>query len=483
MGNRQVKYVDENNHYFCVSFAPFNKIRIIGAPADIVEQTESKISSLWQIDDIHKLPGFSEIKLKSSAMNQSLTKFLGVTDDMNSLQFKFLVCHLLKYYYSAGWHILCSPVLQYFGDYGSTIVFEKDKPIETEIIALDFSHSDRIRFLGPDNLVPYIRETINNFWEKGLKDEKKYDNSWQFELKGSPWSKSTFKEDECSNAPVLVMELLRCLNKLNWHSCATIYSGNFNQGLYFRYLPNTSESNHDYFSLVLNGSDSLVLVRPIPNLIDLINNCFSECWHRGIKYQKQLKDSFYKFKLNGTPWNCSKEDRVDSRKTINSLLGNLLTSNCELCSVCTYSDRISTFFFKFNRSNNSILLPKAVSSNMFSLSLNSTDKIQIIEMNNNLSCLADLLRNAIVDGYPKGIQKENDDYNAHEFKLKGNPFECDLADTVDISVLLMFILKKFKDHNINFVCSADLSNEQMVGQRGIFEVDYEDIHTLFFKMN
>ena len=119
---------------------------------------------------------------------------------------------------------------------------------------------------------------------------------------------------------------------------------------------------------------------------------------------------------------------------------------------------------------------------MFSLSLNSIDKIQIIEMNNNLSCLADLLRNAIVDGYPKGIQKENDDYNAYEFKLKGNPFESDLADTVDISVLLMFILKKFKDHNINFVCSADLSNEQIFGQRGSFEVDYEDIHTLFFKM-
>lgn len=489
MGNRQITNIPENNEYFSVSFSTGDKIRLIATPAEIIQQTETIVSSLWKIQDIHRATGFAEFKLKGFPLSQPSLSILPF-GDANSLQFKYLLCNLIKYYYSVGWHIKCSPILQYHGELGSTIIFEKEKPFDTSVIAISFNFSDRIRFLGPDSVVPFLRETITRFWDKGIKEEKKYGESWEFELKGSPWSNSIFKDNECSKASILILELFRCFNKLNWYFCGSIYSGSFNQGLYFRYVANFNNSpigfnyNDEYFALVLTGSDKLILVKPIPNLIELTTNIILNEWKKGIKYQKPLNENFYKIKMNGSPWVSSNEDRVDARKTFNSILGNLFLNNCELCAVCTYSERISTFFFKFNLSH-PIPTPKVMPTKIFSLSLNSYDKIQIMENNQNLSFLTNLVRKAVEEGWPKGIQKIYSYYNTNEFKLEGYPFGTKFEYVIDISVLLMYLLKFFKENKINFVCSGDLSNYYYVRKTGenSYETKYEDLHQLFFHMD
>jgi hypothetical protein len=146
MGNVQPQGLNINYNYFAITFYSNDKIRILAAPPDVMQQTETLIRSVWLVQDVFKTVGYTEFKLKGFPMYKSPSQ-------NGSTKFKLLFCSLLRSYYGMGWHLKCSPVMQRYGEFGSTVIFERDYQLETSVMCISLGHTDTIRVLGPDELV------------------------------------------------------------------------------------------------------------------------------------------------------------------------------------------------------------------------------------------------------------------------------------------------------------------------------------------
>jgi hypothetical protein len=142
MGNIQPNAVSQNYNYFAVTFYSGDRLRLLAAPSEIQSETESLIRSFWEIQDIHKADGYIEFKLKGMPLLAYPSLF--DSNSYLSLKFKFLLCSLIKLYFKRGWHIKSSPVLQRYGTYGSSVIFEKNEPIETSVICFAFAENSLI---------------------------------------------------------------------------------------------------------------------------------------------------------------------------------------------------------------------------------------------------------------------------------------------------------------------------------------------------
>ena len=103
-------------------------------------------------------------------------------------------------------------------------------------------------------------------------------------------------------------------------------------------------------------------------------------------------------------------------------------------------DDFNTFFFRYDKT-----LKDACCSGMenkfFALSLNKNDRIRLV---NAPLELANTVRQAIHENWPKGIFQEKIKFEAYEFKLRGNPWWCDGADTVNSRQLVSAILANLR---------------------------------------
>ena len=93
------------------------------------------------------------------------------SNDVNS---KHFLCALLKEYFAIGWHLKVATDLVYFGSSSSVVMFTKMAPFETNIACLSLNDDDKLRFIGPDSIVPYIRTAIMSTWQNGIQREKSF---------------------------------------------------------------------------------------------------------------------------------------------------------------------------------------------------------------------------------------------------------------------------------------------------------------------
>ena len=148
------------------------------APIIIVEATKKILQSYWTIQDYNEQPNFFEFKLKGNPFSP----YLG-TDK----QVKYLMCQILKEYFSLGWHFKVSSNLQRLGSSADVAMFERNEQINTYIICISLNQSDKVVVFAPNDVIQLIRKTILTSWPRGIQDEEQILNGWQFKLKGTPW--------------------------------------------------------------------------------------------------------------------------------------------------------------------------------------------------------------------------------------------------------------------------------------------------------
>ena len=109
MGNTQPNTVNQNYNYFAITFFSGDRLRLLAAPGDIIGETESLIRSFWEIQDIFRVDGYIEFKLKGMPL-VNIPSLLNNSNDL-SLRFKFLLCSLIKLYYRNLVKLICFSVI------------------------------------------------------------------------------------------------------------------------------------------------------------------------------------------------------------------------------------------------------------------------------------------------------------------------------------------------------------------------------------
>ncbi len=169
----------QNNNYFSVIFGNGDRLRLIFAPIEIFKATKNILETYWEIQDTDEQPNFYEFKLKGNPFSPFLE-----TDK----KVKYLMCILLKEYYSLGWHFKVSSNLQRLGSSADVVMFERNKQIDAYMMCISLNQSDKIIVLAPNDIIELIRRTILASWSLGIQEEEQVLNGWQFKLKGTPWA-------------------------------------------------------------------------------------------------------------------------------------------------------------------------------------------------------------------------------------------------------------------------------------------------------
>ncbi|RNA31790.1 hypothetical protein BpHYR1_049176 [Brachionus plicatilis] len=457
--------------YFSVQMSSSDRFRLILAPDEVKQATKNVLNSTWPIQDENHQVGFVEFKLQGSPWYN-----YGEED----LEVKYFLCSLIKSYYQIGWHLKASTDLERNSSETDVLFFQKLEPVDTSVICLSLNSSDKIRILSPENLYEMIKNCVLNGWPKGIQRERMFGLSYEIKLFGNPWTDWSRDSSDSYNIPILVLEIMRNLFKNGWLFVAAIDSGKRQSSLnalYFRYAPDQitkmDMENTRFFALTLNKSDRIRLHQSDQDLNALVSNQsygIHSLWPRGIQRESMI-DHALEFKLAGNPWDSHASEAVESRLLLNSLFNLFARYGWNLYATCDLTKHVtnkSTFFFRTKP-----IEPKSLVN--FCLSLNESDKIRLI---NGDFGLASDVKEAVLNGWHKGIQKESDYFGSYQIKLNGNPFSTFGSDKVYTCAMMTFILSNLQRRGFKLLCSADVSQKYYSDKNNHYPVD---LHTWFFE--
>ncbi|RNA03332.1 hypothetical protein BpHYR1_033351 [Brachionus plicatilis] len=457
--------------YFSVQMSGSDRFRLILAPDEVKQVTKNVLNSTWPIKDENYQVGFVEFKLKGSPWYK-----YGEED----LQVKYFLSSLIKSYYQMGWHLKASTDLERGSSETDVLFFQKLEPVDTSVICLSLNSSDKIRILGPDNLHEVIKNCVLNAWPKGIQRERMFALSYEIKLNGNPWTDWSRDSSDAYNIPILVLEIMRNLFYNGWLFVAAIDSGKRQSSLnalYFRYAPDQitkmDMENTRFFSLTLNKSDRIRLHQSDQDLNALVSNQsygIHSLWPKGIQKESMINHAL-EFKLSGNPWDSHASEAVESRLLLNNLFNLFARYGWTLYATCDLTKDLSnksTFFFRTKP-----IEPKNLVN--FCLSLNESDKIRLI---NGDSGLGSDVKEAVLNGWHKGIQKESDYFGSYQIKLNGYPFSTFGSDKVYTCAMMTLILSNLERRGFKLLCSADVSQKYYSDKNNHYPVD---LHTWFFE--
>ena len=156
-----VKYVDRSDD----ETRDPSSIEFIFAPFEILKSTENILKLLSQIEGTSLKENYYEFKVT-----------------MLYQRINYLMCTLIKEYYSLGWHYKVSSKFNY-----DATIFEKKENINTYVMCVGLGESDRIIVCAPDEIIELIKQTILMAWGRGIQSGEKILNGFAYKLKGNPW--------------------------------------------------------------------------------------------------------------------------------------------------------------------------------------------------------------------------------------------------------------------------------------------------------
>jgi len=186
--------------------------------------------------------------------------------------------------------------------------------------------TDRLRLIGfPPSTCESVREAINSSWPTGIQAERDYYGSYEFKLRGNPWSGQF---SEAVPARVLMTTILSTLYHSGWQlQMSTDISKKVRDkdSLFFRSGPLPSPAS--FFSISFNEGDKLRLIGAPPKVINSVKSVLggtiqSEEW--------KSKDIAYQFKLHGYPWHANGGDTVITRVVLLNILNSLNSLGWEI---------------------------------------------------------------------------------------------------------------------------------------------------------
>jgi hypothetical protein len=190
----------------------------------------------------------------------------------------------------------------------------------TSFASLSLHQYDRLRMLQfPESDILALKDIIKKHWPRGLQEERKYGGSYEYKLRGYPWSGQGI---DAITSRVLMREILAHLFRRGWilHASTDVSkSDRDTDTLLFRKQP-TPPPESEWVAISFNmadrlrfiGADNALLV-DVAQLLQSMKLLQAESW-------KEASLNAREFKINGYPWRPSGESTMTTRMLLLKLL-------------------------------------------------------------------------------------------------------------------------------------------------------------------
>lgn len=470
-----------HQNYFAIQLSSIHALRLILAPKEIIKATQECLASRWTLMKVNEMNGVVEFHLRESVWNK--------INYWEKIETKYFFCSLFERFYSLGWHLKLSTDLNSNNSFANVIYFHKEEvALYTSVICLNFFAPNKISILADNDVKSLIKECVRTNWSAGIEREEIVGQSLELNLKGDPWSDSQRNESRPSvEVPSLVTSIMESLFRKNWIFVSAINSdidfygilssysrSKHLNSLYFRYSSTEINlkdvQNTQFFSMSLNKDNRLRLNKANRDLICILQNTdwgIPKLWTGGIEGEYIIYDS-YEFKLKGNAWRTDEErDNVKSKHFLYNLFNLLARYGYVTYATCNMTDDLrgkSIFVFRSKP-----VEPKSLKN--MCVSINKGDLIQFFNLDSNQ---ISLLREAIVQGWPKGMQREEKLFGDETWmvKLKGSPFRSKFLATTDslhACVMMLFVLNRIENMGYRLICNG-LVREREIGGESQYEL-------------
>lgn len=86
--------------------------------------------------------------------------------------------------------------------------------VVTPVSCISLHAADKIRVMNlAEDAIALLRTVIQSSWKRGIRSERTYSASYEFNLNGTPWSGMS---EEANTARCLVARILRTMLQLGW---------------------------------------------------------------------------------------------------------------------------------------------------------------------------------------------------------------------------------------------------------------------------
>lgn len=182
--------------------------------------------------------------------------------------------------------------------------------------------SDRIRFVQfPKEDLEVIRATIRRCWPRGIQDERPYSASYEFKLRGGPWSGSGTGPDAVP-ALILMREVLASLYSMGWIMTAStdISRKKLDKDtLIFRKQP-VPPPAATWTAISFKMGDKLRFLGAPQELLAAFSTLLKSMKLLQSESMKDARQNYHEFKLFGYPWRASGEETMTTRVLILKLV-------------------------------------------------------------------------------------------------------------------------------------------------------------------
>lgn len=195
-------------------------------------------------------------------------------------------------------------------------------PFKTTFASVSLHMSDRIRFVQfPKEDLAVIRNTIQTHWYKGIQAERPYGPSYEFKLRGIPWSGSGTGSDAVP-AIILMREVFASLYAMGWimTSSTDISRKKFDKDtLIFRKQP-VPPPAANWIAISFKTGDKLRFLGAPQELLGAFSSLLTSAKLLQSQAIKDTKRNQYDFKLYGYPWAATGEETMRTRVLILKLV-------------------------------------------------------------------------------------------------------------------------------------------------------------------
>ena len=333
------------------------------------------------------------------------------------------------------------------------------------------SSTDKIQLVDfPSGMYQVLHGVVERNWPQTIQSTRRLGSAYEIKLCGRPWKSAG--DFENIQSKTLIKAIINELDRRQWVLYGSCNLKGTADALIFRFDPAvpTDDSRMAVFALSLNRNDRLTCIDIPPDAVARVKDILAHFWARGIQGEKQ-KGNAYEFKLAGTPWWADGCMAVDTRFLMCKIFEGLWRIGWRVQLAIDLTRKpTDKSVITFQRT-------APMQAPIFCLSLNSTDKIRVI---NAPPSVTQAVVSEIRRLWLFGIERERPFGAGIEVRLKGFPWSSDFGGHYGAHgrVLLIHLIKLLAGMGWFIILSADVSAKYVHQKNGR---DYPiDVHSWWF---
>ena len=301
------------------------------------------------------------------------TPFAPGTSAEEAVNIRKLATQLLFHLFNQGCKLVISSDLSQTIDL-TTWIFHREQvqPSQFGFACVGISSTDKLQLVDfPSGMYQILQGVVERNWPQTIQSTRRLGDAYEIKLCGRPWMSA--KGFENIQSRTLVKAIINELYMRQWVLYGSCNLKGTADTLIFRYDPTipTDGSRMAGFVLSLNRNDRLRCIDAPPDAVASVKDMLVQFWARGIQEEKQ-KLNAYEFKLAGTPWWADGCMTVDTRFLMCKIFEGLWSIGWRVQLAIDLTRKPNDkSVITFQRT-----APMQVP--IFCLSLNSTDKIRVI---------------------------------------------------------------------------------------------------------